>query len=969
MAKKKNPRQLREQKKLADKEKFAKQAQLEIEKKKAEEAQQEARKAAEEKRRFREVVSKEMTQKNEPLSSDKKSMAKTAGVKSVFAVGDAVYMTSFGRGNDAVLEKKIVSCSHEDINTVEPAYTLTNVSQTKLELSSNRIGALSATADNPVHHSEGKPNSVFSDMLELKAPLEQRFYGESFDNDNIHIQVIYNILDIEKILALYSTNAIYALNNLLYKDPDSDVFERMQTGNTYDMIENPPEDKYKENRQKLKEQMDSLMKNPRLAYYGTAFYTQKGKKSVQRSEKEIYDILALLGKLRHWCVHGNEPNRKWLYSLDDLAPEFKDIMDKLYDGAIYKLNNDFINKNKVDIQILESIFKKDSHAQLVQEYYNFVITKKYKNMGFSIKKLREELIKLINNTDIKDTRYDSVRSKLYKLIDFVIWHRYYHEDSAEADRLVNELRCSADNVDKEIIYRKEAGRLREICSDDILNKVFFGVDIDTIKEYKGNSITETEICYLKSSGDVSYFTKLMYLLTLFIDGKEINDLLTTLINKFDNIRSLNETMEKLGLNTEFADEYKFFNDSKRLFEELTELNSFAKMNSVSIYSMGLTEKRAMYIDALDILGIDKDMSDDKLKKILDRLLCLDANGKPIKDKNKKKSGIRNFIANNVIDSSRFKYLVRYGDPKRIRAAANCEPAVRFVLNGIPDDQIKRYYCSCKGCNIPDVGANEQRDYLAGLIKEMSFESIEDAGRVQDPKNFKDESLYIQKEAEETKRKYQAVVSLYLTVMYLLLKNLVNVNSRYVIGFHCLERDAALYDIKLKDNYRALTVRLMGLTDALSPSGEIKEEFEYESGMEEKSGNRHLRNRRWYKLIVENLRHSDSETVKGFRNTVAHLNAIRNINEYISDIHYVDKDHGYFGMYHYIIQRHLQHHTENPGRFTKQYFENLDKYKTYCADFVKAYCTPMAYNLVRYKNLTIDSLFDKNILSDVKDNTE
>ena len=954
MTKKMNARQLREQQKIAEKEKYARKAQLERERKKEEEAAREAEIAAEKRRRRIEAICKEMNENNEPIKSDKKSSAKAAGVKSVFAVDDAVYMTSFGRGNDAVLEKKIISGSHENINCDEPAFTLTNVAADKYEIESSRVKSLNATSDNPVHHGNDQPNAVFSDMLELKSPLETRVYGKTFDNDNIHIQLIYNILDIEKILALYSTNAIYALNNLLNKNDQTDIFERMMTDNTYKEICDPPEDRYKANRQELKAFMDSLIKNPRLAYYGTAFYIPNDNKSVLRSEKEIYDILALLGKLRHWCIHGNESNRKWLYSLDDndfLAPEFKKIMDKLYDGAIDKLNKDFVKTNKVNIQILEAIFSNEDHAELVQEYYDFLVTKKYKNIGFSIKKLREDVIA---NTDIRDNKYDSVRPKLYKLIDFIIWHRYLHDDAAEADRLVNELRGSEDNAYKELIYIEESERLWDKCSDDILNKVVPAIDKENIKDLTESSLDEVSIDIIKGSKEVSCFTKLMYLLTLFIDGKEINDLLTTLINKFDNIRSLNETMEMLGLHTEFIDEYKFFADSAKIFKELTELNSFAKMCSVDV-----SAKRVMYIDALDILGIEQNMSQEEFDKFLDKILCLDSNGKIIKVD--KEPGLRNFIASNVIDSTRFRYLVRYGDPKRIRKAANCEPAVRFVLNSIPEEQIKRYYCSCKCLNLPDVGVDEQRDYLAGLINEMSFEKIKDAGRVQD-KNADGV-----KKDSETKRKYQAVIRIYLTVMYLMLKNLVNVNARYVIGFHCLERDAALYGIKLNNGkYRTLTVRLMGLTDALSPSGEIKADFNVESGMAEGALNRHLRNKRWYGLIVENLKHSDSVTVKEFRNNVAHLNAIRNIDENIKDISYVDKKCGYYSMYHYIIQRHLQKHTENPGKYTKQYFDNINEYKTYCSCFVKAYCTPLAYNLVRYKNLTISGQFDKNIRSDEKE---
>lgn len=45
--------------------------------------------------------------------------------------------------------------------------------------------------------------------------------------------------------------------------------------------------------------------------------------------------------------------------------------------------------------------------------------------------------------------------------------------------------------------------------------------------------------------------------------------------------------------------------------------------------------------------------------------------------------------------------------------------------------------------------------------------------------------------------------------------------------------------------------------------------------------------------------------------------------------------------------------------TKKYFQLVTTYNACCRDFVKALNTPFAYNLARFKNLTIDGLFDKN----------
>ena len=43
---------------------------------------------------------------------------------------------------------------------------------------------------------------------------------------------------------------------------------------------------------------------------------------------------------------------------------------------------------------------------------------------------------------------------------------------------------------------------------------------------------------------------MIYMLTYFLDGKEINDLLTTLISKFDNIKEFLKIMKSSAIDVE-----------------------------------------------------------------------------------------------------------------------------------------------------------------------------------------------------------------------------------------------------------------------------------------------------------------------------------------------------------------------------------------------------------------------------------
>lgn len=885
-----------------------------------------------------------------------KSMAKAAGVKSVFAVGNTVYMTSFGRGNDAVLEQKIVDTSHEPLNIDDPAYQLNVVTMNGYSVTGHRGETVSAVTDNPLRRFNGgkkdePEQSVPTDMLCLKPTLEKKFFGKEF-NDNIHIQLIYNILDIEKILAVYSTNAIYALNNMSADEniENSDFFMKRTTDETFDDFEKKKESTNSREKADF-DAFEKFIANYRLAYFADAFYVNKknpkGKaRNVLREDKELYSVLTLIGKLRHWCVHSEEGRAEfWLYKLDELKDDFKNVLDVVYNRPVEEINNRFIENNKVNIQILGSVYKNTDIAELVRSYYEFLITKKYKNMGFSIKKLRESMLE---GKGYADKEYDSVRNKLYQMTDFILYTGYINEDSDRADDLVNTLRSSLKEDDKTTVYCKEADYLWKKYRESI-REVADALDVDNIKNLSGSNIeirdNELRKCFISYADSVSEFTKLIYLLTRFLSGKEINDLVTTLINKFDNIRSFLEIMDELGLDRTFTAEYSFFEDSTKYLAELVELNSFVKSCSFDINA-----KRTMYRDALDILGIKSGKTEEDIEKMIDNILQIDANGDK---KLKKNNGLRNFIASNVIDSNRFKYLVRYGNPKKIRETAKCKPAVRFVLNEIPDAQIERYYEACCPKNTALCSANKRREKLADMIAEIKFENFSDAG------NYQKANVTSKTHEAEIKRKNQAIIRLYLTVMYIMLKNLVNVNARYVIAFHCVERDTKLYAESglevgnIEKNKTNLTMAVMGVK---LENGIIKTEFD--KSLAENAANRYLRNARWYKLILDNLKKSERAVVNEFRNTVCHLNAIRNININIDGIKEVEN---YFALYHYLIQKHLENRfaDKKVERDTGDFISKLEEHKTYCKDFVKAYCTPFGYNLVRYKNLTIDGLFDKN----------
>lgn len=870
-----------------------------------------------------------------PAAEKKKSSVKAAGMKSILVSENKMYITSFGKGNSAVLEYEVdnndynkTQLSSKDNSNIE----LGNVNEVNITFSSRRgfESGVEINTSNPTHRS-GESSPVRGDMLGLKSELEKRFFGKTFD-DNIHIQLIYNILDIEKILAVYVTNIVYALNNMLGEGDESnyDFMGYLSTFNTYKVFTNPNgstlSDDKKENIRKSLSKFNDLLKTKRLGYFGLEEPKTKDTRVSQAYKKRVYHMLAIVGQIRQSVFHDKSSKlHEDLYSfIDIIDPEYRDTLDYLVEERLKSINKDFIQGNKVNISLLIDMMKGYEADDIIRLYYDFIVLKSQKNLGFSIKKLREKMLEEYGFR-FKDKQYDSVRSKMYKLMDFLLFCNYYRNDVVAGEALVRKLRFSMTDDEKEGIYADEAAKLWGKFRNDFEN-IADHMNGDVIKELgKADMDFDEKILdsEKKNASDLLYFSKMIYMLTYFLDGKEINDLLTTLISKFDNIKEFLKIMKSSAVDVEceLTAGYKLFNDSQRITNEL-----FIVKNIASMRKPAASAKLTMFRDALTILGIDDNITDDRISEIL-----------KLKEKGKGIHGLRNFITNNVIESSRFVYLIKYANAQKIREVAKNEKVVMFVLGGIPDTQIERYYKSC--VEFPDMNSSleAKRSELARMIKNISFDDF---------KNVKQQAKGRENVAKE---RAKAVIGLYLTVMYLLVKNLVNVNARYVIAIHCLERDFGLYkeiipelaSKNLKNDYRILSQTLCELCDDRdeSPNLFLK------------------KNKRLRKCVEVDINNADSSMTRKYRNCIAHLTVVRELKEYIGDIRTVDS---YFSIYHYVMQRCITKREDDTKQEDKiKYEDDLLKNHGYTKDFVKALNSPFGYNIPRFKNLSIEQLFDRN----------
>lgn len=871
-----------------------------------------------------------------PAAEKKKSSVKAAGMKSIFVSENKMYITSFGKGNSAVLEYEVDNNDYNQTQLSSESSSnikLCGVTKVNITFSSKHgFGSgVEINTSNPTHRS-GESSPVRWDMLGLKSELEKRFFGKTFD-DNIHIQLIYNILDIEKILAVYVTNIVYALNNMLGEGDDEshdDFMGYLSAKNTYYIFTHPDKsnlsDKVKGNIKKSLSKFNDLLKTKRLGYFGLEEPKMKDKRVSEAYKKRVYHMLAIVGQIRQSVFHDKSSKlHEDLYSfINNIDPEYRDTLDYLVEERLKSINKDFIEGNKVNISLLIDMMKGYEADDIIRLYYDFIVLKSQKNLGFSIKKLREKMLDEYGFR-FKDKQYDSVRSKMYKLMDFLLFCNYYRNDVVAGEALVRKLRFSMTDDEKEGIYADEAAKLWGKFRNDFEN-IADHMNGDAIKELgKADMDFDEKILdsEKKNASDLLYFSKMIYMLTYFLDGKEINDLLTTLISKFDNIKEFLKIMKSSAVDVEceLTVGYKLFNDSQRITNEL-----FIVKNIASMRKPAASAKLTMFRDALAILGIDDNITDDRISEIL-----------KLKEKGKGIHGLRNFITNNVIESSRFVYLIKYANAQKIREVAKNEKVVMFVLGGIPDTQIERYYKSC--VEFPDMNSSleAKRSELARMIKNISFDDF---------KNVKQQAKGRENVAKE---RAKAVIGLYLTVMYLLVKNLVNVNARYVIAIHCLERDFGLYkeiipelaSKNLKNDYRILSQTLCELCDD-----------------RDKSPNLFLKkNKRLRKCVEVDINNADSIMTRKYRNCIAHLTVVRELKEYIGDIRTVDS---YFSIYHYVMQRCITKRENDTKQEDKiKYEDDLLKNHGYTKDFVKALNSPFGYNIPRFKNLSIEQLFDRN----------
>ena len=956
-----------------------------------------------------------------------KTKAKAMGHKSTLVFGGKVVVTSFADSRmgkqgykSANIEKVTDFSGYADeqcdrLSTPRMFHTDITASTISLKKEEQQSTSLNPAAGN-----------IGMDYVGLKSSIEKKVFGAEYSEDSLHIQIAYNIFDIKTILVTYINNIIYIFCNLnrgkiaVAEKSDEDII-----GMLYAFADI---DTQKQDNSAYQDALKFLKHSePYYIYFGDIF-NKKEKNEAKIGDIKLsnnFNVLRMLSYARNLCMHGLIDENK--HSMSDSAlfdikgqlrqPELLELLDNTYSKAIDKINKDFAASSGNNLYVLSKIYESCAVEDLMEIYYKLNIVKDSKNLGINITQLRE-CITSEYHKDVADKEFDTYRNKLYTILNFILYKALCENDSLR-EAMVNELRANqADEEGKLLIYNKYAKAFEQVVGSKFVKVAELLKD-----EVRGGKFTKkVEFDIKKCKGVISgentdYFVKLLYFISKFLDGKEINELFCSMINKFDNIADLIETASPFGEIVQFRGDagYKLFLNSREIGRQLRVAKNLAAMNfsekkkskNSSSNSDDATYKEAVYLDALSLLGCDI----TKFKTNNGRIVKGE-NGSPVSTEQYKqfrrdffetplikdgnyvyKKGVkqfdhkmRNFIINNVLKSKWFFYVVKYNSPSKCRKLMSNKNLLKFVLNDIPDEQIQRYYKTVTGSYGNGIDVNRMREKLVGLLTEFSVGTIlKEVGDMSEREN---------KEQREgsLKEKLKGIVRLYLTVAYLITKSMVKVNTRFSIAYSTLERDyymqynKPLLYAKIKKNKQGKVIyitesHVLEFTKEFLDAdkeimGKWSEQYAKIAAIPQDDAHRAERKaalrendkklkgmhytKRYFKYISDHLKaieingwdKIEDNMYTLMRNNIMHLSIINRMSEfeYFKDI----KFNTYYGLYCYILQRILFDKIQNPK--LGEYLDAVKASGKYSKDLMWYLNLPFAYNLARYKNLSMEALF-------------
>lgn len=950
----------------------------------------------------------------------KKTQAKAMGLKTVLGFDNKIAIASFMSSKDSK-SSHIERITDPNGKTIREDVRMfdSNVDECSINLE-KRMTVEERQKDGTIKKDEKDVKSTIcnpysnecgKDYIGIKSVAEELFFGRTFPNDNLRVQIAYNIFDIQKIFGTYINNIIYSFYNLSRDEfqSDNDVIGTLYMLKDFDGQKET--DTFRQAKALL-ERTEAY-----YSYFDNVFKKIDNKKKrnddYEGERNEIlrynFNVLRVLSFLRQICAHAKvkvssdndrEKGGVFVDSLDALfnisrffdavAPELNEVINSVYSKGIDDINDNFVKNGKNNFYILSKIYPEVAREDLLKEYYYFVVSKEGNNIGISTKKLKEAIIAQ-DMSYIKSKDYDTYRNKLYTVLCFILV-KELNERTTIREQMVADLRDNMNgDIGREDIYSKYAKIIYAQVKPrfDAMKNVFEeeakGVivpDKEEAVKFSNGALDKSEIeRFCITSANTDSVAKIIYFLCKFLDGKEINELCCAMMNKLDGINDLIETAEQCGAKIEFVDNFNVLSKCGTISGQIRVVKSISKMKKeIDV------DNETIFLDAFELLGkrIEKYKKDDSGN------VLRNDDGKVLRTKEYnnirkmlcKKDRRLNFIANSIIKSKWFSYIVRYNQPSECQAIMKNKTLVKFALDELPDLQIQRYFVALYGDeDLPSYG--EMRKILLKKLHDFSIRDFdEEIGSLFYEMKRKD------KFCENNRKK--SLFRLYLTIAYIITKSMVKINTRFSIACATYERDYALLCASNKQERAwssgatalALTRKFLNQDKLIfekhyAREGEISKLPKEERKAMRKVNDQLLKQTHFskhsYCYIVDNVnrltggecrtdkrvlpvlneKNDNAGILSDFRKTIAHLNVVHKMVDYVDEIKGITS---YYAFFCYVLQRMPVGNKNEKNALKEKYSATAKSFGTYSKDFMWLINLPFAYNLPRYKNLSNEQLF-------------
>ncbi len=842
--------------------------------------------------------------------AQKKTSAKRIGLKSIFKTGKSAYLAGFGKNNKNIIEKKYFE--NEITNeTQNPAFDARLDEKLNFILEKNQ---LSANYLNPVFQTEKREF--------LKENLEKFYFG-SISSGNIPIQIAFYIRSIEKLFALYVNDIIYAIDNLninrmsvlnfLTDGPRNDVLGNDISTNTNfsKLLSNiQTKDKYFFKSKRVVNFLKNV--NCYEGMFENLFSNVSADKDVFGGNvklDKIYKTMQVISFIRNSLFHGE--NNLFKKVSDDSV---KTTALEIYKNAHNVFLKSFKDNSKTNVFILNKIYGTD----VSNNYYDFAYKKDYKNLGVSIKKIREQIFEIRNLKEVFGIEeYSKIKSKLNTLYDYVI-QNYLKENDDYLAECVSAQRESLEEY-KEENYIKIATDLNGQLSRQLKTIDDICVEFEEFKTKNEKVIKEININISKRVfGENPTIASFVYVMCRFLAEKEINEFVTGLINNLVNVQSLIETIEQIEPDSKelsyFMKTFEVFGNIPELIEELQTILTVSKQRKIEIKKSRNKNKQEDctydYLDEAYILLSDNSLSKEEVKN--DKFLC-------------------NFLKNNIVKSNKFGYILRYNNLKNCRLLFENKEFVKYIISSqISKTQLERHFALAKTFSVSVDDIDELCEHL---------------------KNISLKTMVSKQENAEYCEFIKSLTQLYMTIIYLATKSLVRINSLYCIAWLSYEQDmfyVAQNPQKVINRFNLIQSAPASQKNKIEYNNSITQRALFENKLYGKHNEPFITYLREHFICLND----EKAIFEKVRNNVMHLSVIDKVFLHLEK--YNSKNSSYFSLYNFVLQCLVCDGIEELSYCEKNFLSKGN----YSKDMIQILNMPFAYNLARYKSLTNEKIFSK-----------